>query len=139
MSLYKQFKTNKELEKDGILLEYGLNSKGQPICIRIARAGGGNVQFSKRFEAKLKPFRRQVQNETLDPQLAEKLVREVYAESVVLGWENVEDEDGNELPFSVENAIKLFTDLPELFKDIQEQSGKMALFREEILEADSKN
>jgi len=139
MSLYKQFKTDNTLEKDGILLEYGENSKGKPICIRVARAGGSNNAYAKRMEARVKPYRRQIQNETMESALVERIVKEVYAETVVLGWENVEDENGNDMEFSVENCLKLFDDLPDLFRDIQEQSQRAALFRQEVREADAKN
>ena len=139
MSLYKSFKTDANLEKSGIELEYGENSKGQPILIRIARAGGANSAYNKRLEVLTKPYRRQIQTETVDNKVLEKIVAQAFAETVVLGWEGVEDEDNNDLPFSVDNVVKLFTDLPDLYKDIQEQAQKTALFRQEILEADSKN
>lgn len=139
MSLYKQFKTDKNVEKEGIVLNYGKNSKGEDIEIRIARAGGANVQYAKLLEAKTKPYRRQIQNETLDNDVAEKITKEVYAKAVVLGWSGVEDENGKELEFSFENCMKLFDDLPDLWTDIQQQSTKAALFRADILEQDAKN
>lgn len=146
-SLYKQFETNKDVENDGIVLEYGMSTRG-PISIRISRAGGANTRFAKLMEAKVKPYRRQVQNETMDKALAEKIAKEVYAETVVIGWENVEmpvivnGEATKELefvPYTVENAIRLFTDLPDLYADIVEQAQRSALFRADIMEADSKN
>lgn len=151
MSLYSQFKTDTKLEKDGILLEYGENSKGKPICIRIARAGGSNERFNKRLEAASKPYRRQIQTETIATETIAKMIRQVYAETVVLGWENVElivkDNDGNpvepeqyeERMFTVPNCLELFNDLPDLFLDIQEQAQRAALFRTEIREADAGN
>lgn len=139
MSLYSQFKTDPSVEKDGILVQYGNNSKGLLIQIRIARAGGNNVGFAKAYEQKTKPYRRQIQNDTMDPKVAERIILEVYAETVVLGWEGVEDEEGNDLPFNKENCIKLFTDLPDLFRDLQAVSQSIAAFRSEIREADAKN
>lgn len=139
MSLYKQFKTDKNVEKEGIVLNYGKNSKGADIEIRIARAGGANVQYAKLLEVKTKPYRRQIQNETLDNDVAEKITKEVYAKAVVMGWTGVEDENGKPLEFSSENCIKLFDDLPDLWMDIQQQSTKAALFRADILEQDAKN
>ena len=139
MSLYKQFKTDKNVEKEGIVLNYGKNSKGEDIEIRIARAGGANVQYAKLLEVKTKPYRRQIQNETLDNEVAEKITKEVYAKAVVKGWTGVEDENGKPLEFSSENCIKLFDDLPDLWMDIQQQSTKAALFRADILEQDAKN
>lgn len=149
MSLYSQFKTDKSIEKEGIVLNYGKNSKGKDIEIRIARAGGANVQYAKLLEAKTKPYRRQIQNETLDNEVAEKITQEVYARTVVLGWNGVEfpilDEKGEEtgsfeeLPFNEKNCIRLFQDLPDLWSDIQQQSQRSALFRAELLEQDAKN
>lgn len=139
MSLYKSFGTDTSLEKTGILLEYGNNSKGKPIAIRIARAGGANKRYENVLDVRLKPYRRQLQTETMPKDLQEKLLMEVYAETVVLGWENVEDESGNELEFTKENVIKVFTDLPDLYEDIKTQSIRAALFRQGVLEEDSKN
>jgi hypothetical protein len=139
MSLYTQFQTDSNLEKTGILLEYGETEDGKPICIRIARAGGANKSFEKRMELETKPIRRQLQNETVNNAQLLKLLRKVYAETVVLGWENVQDPDGKDIPFTVENCIKLFEDLPDLFTDLQEQSRRAALFRQQAREADGKN
>lgn len=133
-SLYKTFATNEQVEKEGVILEYGLNSAGKPIQIRVARAGGSNAKFAKALEAKTRPYRRQIQNETMDKDLELKVFMEVYVDSVILGWENVEDRAGKPLPFNRENCIKLLTDLPDLFHDIREQSQKSALFRAEIRE-----
>lgn len=139
MSLYSQFKTEDSLEKQGILLEYGTTEDGKPICIRIARAGGANKAYEKRMEAEVKPYRRMIQNETIETSVVTRILRKVFAETVVLGWENVQDESGKDIPFNVENCIKLFEDLPDLFKDVQEQAQRAALFRAEVREADAKN
>lgn len=139
MSLYKTFKTDKGVEVSGVILDYGKNKAGLPVTIRIARAGGANTRYAKLVEAKTKPYRRQIQNDTLDPGVAEGLLREVYAEAVVLGWENVEDENGKPLPFNKENCIKVLNDLPDLYADIRDQAGKIAIFRSDILESDAGN
>ena len=139
MSLYKNFKTDESIEQSGVILEYGVTDDNRPIRIRIARAGGGNARFAKLLEQKLKPHRRQIQNESLDESVASSILREVYAETVILGWENVQDKDGKDLPFNKENCLQLLTDLPELFSDIREQSTKVALFRADIRELTAKN
>lgn len=139
MSLYRQYKSDETLEKGGVLVQYGFTDDNRPIAFRIARAGGANASYAKRVEAKVKPYRRQIQTETIDPKVAEKLMMEVFVETVLLGWENVQDEAGKDLPFSKDNAIKLFTDLPDLYKDLQEQAGKASLYRAEILEVEAGN
>lgn len=139
MSLYAKFETDRSLEKQGITLDYGPNSHDKPIEIRIARAGGSNDAYLKRMEAKAKPHRRQIQHDTIERITLENIVKEVYAETVVLGWSGVEDRDGNEMQFNKENCLKLFNDLPDLYADIQEQAQSSALFRMSVREADAKN
>lgn len=139
MSLYKTFETNKDLERDGIVLDYGFNSKNQPVQIRIARAGGSNVRFAKLLEQKMKPYKRAIANETMDNKVAEKLLVDVYADAVILEWTGVEDREGNALEFNHDNVVKVLTDLPDLFIDIQQQSQKAALFRAEVREVEQGN
>ena len=139
MSLYKTFKTSKSLEVTGVFIEYGPNSKGDPIRIKIARSGGGNEDFNKAFERATKPYRKAIAAGSLSNAVAEKLYKEVFAEHVVKGWENVEDESGNPLPYSKDAALKLLSDLPDLYADLKDQAGNLAIFREELLEADLGN
>lgn len=137
--LYQAFETNKDLENGGIELDYGKNSKGAPIRIRIARAGGANKRFAKVLDRLLRPYKRQLANDQLSDDVAKDVMIQAYADAVVLGWEGVEDREGNPMSFSRENVVKLFTDLPELFLDVQQQSQKAALFLQDILEGEQGN
>lgn len=139
MSLYKLFKTNENLETDGVWLEYGQTEKGEPIRIKIARAGGHNSAFSKALEKATRPYRKAIQTGMLDNKTADKLYKEVFADTVVLDWINVEGPDGQPMEFKRENVLKLFEDLPDLFADLREQANNVALFREEVREADLGN
>lgn len=140
--LFKTFKADANLEKTGILLEYGTtkrDGKEVPVCIRIARAGGANSQFDKVMEHKTKPYKRLIQSDSLDKKVSERIMREVYAETVVLGWENVQNEEGEFLEYNTQNVISIFEQLPDLFTDVVTQSQKQSLFRAEVIEADAKN
>jgi len=139
MSLYSQFETDPKLEKGGIILEYGPNSKGQPMAFRIARAGGANDAYNKRLEAMSRKHRRKIQNDMLESKELQEMIKEVVVDTVLLGWENIEDRNGNDLPFTRENALKLFKELPDLYADINEQANRVALFRIAVREEDAKN
>lgn len=147
MSLYKQYATDQNLEKIGILLSYGPDMLGTPnaegvypeICIRIARAGGSNTEYQKQLDHAVKPVRRQIQQELLGLDKIKALTQKVYARCVVLGWENVRDADGNLLDFNEDNVLKVFQDLPDLWEDVQEQATRAALFRKSIQEDDAGN
>jgi len=131
---YKKFQTNKEAEQKGVVLDYG-----DGMCIRIARAGGSNIKFEKAVQSKMRKYELQSKHGLLEPEQMRTIFREVLAETVVLGWEGVTDENGASMTFTKDNAIKLFTDLPDLMDDVLEQSRKVALFRSQIQEEESGN
>lgn len=137
-SLYAAYKTDPQKEKAGVEVEYGFRHD-KPTKFLIARAGGANDRFARILDQKLKPYRRMVQSDTMDTALSERLLKEAYAEAIVLGWTNVGDENDKDLEFSVANVIKLFTDLPDLFIDIQQISRNLAIYRETVREDDAKN
>lgn len=132
-NLYKKFKTNSKLEIEGIIAEYA-DGTDAPASFKLARAGGGNVNFAKAMERAGRPYRRAILSGNLDAKVAEKMYREVFAETVILGWSNVEGADGP-IAFSKDNAVKLLEDLPDLYADLREQANDASLFREEVLEA----
>lgn len=146
--MYTSFKTDKGLEQAGVYLDYG------KFRVKIARAGGANKAFQRMLEVKLRPFQRAIKTETIDPDLAERIMLEVYSKTVVLAWETkVKDEatgeekwepilqtvSGDMVKPSSEEIAKLFKALPDLFADIQDQSNKAAVFREEVNEANAGN
>lgn len=133
-SIYDKFATDKKAEQEGITLDYG-----DGMEIRIARAGGSNTKFESLIQSKLRKYERLRQNDLLEIAVLRPIMREIYAEAIVLGWSGVTDREGNTLPFNKENAIQLFTDLPDLFEDIVVQSQRAALFRQTVLEAEAGN
>ena len=154
-NLYEMFEMDKDLEREGITVNYG------SVKFLLARAGGRNKAFKKVFGTKTKKFRLQIDNETLSDDAADQIMVESYAEAVVLGWwsrvedehgvailnakkeekwvDTVEDKDGKKMKFTVANCIALFLELPDLFADIQRMSQKAANYRKEIDEEDEGN
>lgn len=137
---YALFKTDPELETKGVKLDYG------DFWIQVARAGGANDAYARELEKRLRPHRRAIQTETLSNELAQRLLVEAFSASVVLGWGSAKHgegripaRDGSPLDFSFDAAVTLFTDLPELFADVRDQSSKLALFRAEEQQADAGN
>lgn len=142
MSMYDMFKTDTDRERNGIFYE------GDGFRIKVARAGGANKRYAKMLEVHTRPYRRALQTETMGNERALELLYHVYADAVVLDWEvwkngkweqGIEGEDGEILPFNRENVIQTFKNLPDLFTDVQEQAGRIALFRQDIIEKDAGN
>lgn len=111
------FGTDKAKEKDGVWQDMGDGLK-----MRIARIG--NPKYQKRFEALSKPHRRALRRGTLSNEIAEKLLIQCMSETIVLDWEGIE-ENGEEIQFSVENAIRILTDYPELRKYVEDIANEM--------------
>lgn len=143
MSLYSRYKTADSLEKTGVVLDLG------SAQIRIRRAGGANVAYSKRMEALAKPHRRAIQANTLDREIATNIAIQAYAETIITEWktrkddgkfyDGIETEDGTTIPFNVENTIATLKDLPDLFAEIQEFAGNSTMFLQANLDEDVKN
>ncbi len=124
------FKTDQKLDVEGIWLDYG------DFRIKIGRAGATNKRFKKTFEARMKPFRRAMQSDTMNTDVADKITREVWAETIVITWDsplgaNVMPYKGEAFAFNIDNCKKLFEELPDLFIDVREQSMKLGLFLED--------
>lgn len=130
---YAQFETSPDLERDGIVIDYGT------FQFVIARAGGANADYERVLQRLVRPYRRAAQAGTLDSKVRDDLVRQAFSETVVKGWKGVKGRDGNEIPFSPVAARKLFEDLPELFADLLVQSMTVANFLREGREADAGN
>lgn len=152
--LYDLFEMDADLEREGITVNYG------SVKFLLARAGGHNSSFKKLFQTKAKKYRHQIDNETLSEDVADKLMAESYAEAIILGWwsrkedehgdailkkgeeqwvDTIENGDGKNVKYSMAECVRLLTDLPDLFLDIQRMAGKAANFRREIEEEDEGN
>ena len=142
-TMYGLFSTDKSMEREGIYIDYG------SFRVKIARAGGDNKEYAKSLERKTRPYRRAIQMDSMDNDVAMTIMREVFANTVVLNWEvkqeddewlqGIEGPEGDLLPFSTDQVLDTFEKLPDLFMDIQQQANHISLFREEELGKDAGN
>lgn len=141
MSLYKQFKTNAEKEAEGVEIEFNeaTNDDGSVPTFTISRMGKSNKRYTKALEAATRPYRRQIELGTMKNEVAEEIFLNVFVDTVLKGWKNVRDENGAELPFGKQTAVKLFQDLPEVYERLQEEAKQSANFRDLALEEEAKN
>lgn len=140
-NIFDMFETNADLERNGVRLVYGTNSRGEDMQITIARAGGANVQFQQVYEHITKPYRRQLDTGAkLPKELNDRLNRELYSRAVVKSCSGFEERDLTPIPTSTPQEIaEFFKRLPNLFADVMVQASSMALFREEVREGAAGN
>lgn len=147
MSLSNQYQTDEAKEKNGAELVIGVNDhNGKEIKFLVARRGGRNYAFSKAQEARSKPYRHQIQTETLPKSKEIELNALMFADACMKGWENVplsditgDPKDANELaPFNHGNVVKLLLNIPDLASTVYIQTSGADLYKLQR-EEDAKN
>lgn len=134
ISPYDVYGTNDDLESGkGVEVEYPFGT------FIINRAGGANKAFGRVFQAKCKPHRRQMDNDTLDDDIKLRILAETYAETVIIGWKGVHGKDGKKLSFNKKNCVQLLIDLPDFFIDLQKTATEFQTFISEQEEIEEKN
>lgn len=139
MSLYKNFKTSSVLEEEGIFVKLKANEDGTIPTFKIARASRNNKRYVKTFEAKIRPFKDEIESGNLDPETDKRIMVDIFVSGVLLDWKNVQDENNKPMLFNRDNAIKLLTDLPELYEFLNNKASDMKNFLEANLKGDEKN
>ena len=127
----KLFGTDAKKEQEGVWYDIA-----EGLRMKIARIGNPNYQ--KRFQAISKPYRRSIRRGTLSDDIAEKLLVQCLSETIVLDWTGVEDE-GKEIPYSVEASIALLTKYPELRGYINDIANELEGFQEDFVEEADEN
>lgn len=126
------FQTDSNLEEDGAWI-----SIGDEASLKIARLG--NRAYRDAFQKRIKPYRRQIRTQTMDDKIAEKIMIECLAETILLDWSGMEDDKGQKIAYSSAKAqeyLKAYKDFREL---VVELASEMENFRQQEDEADEKN
>lgn len=144
-NFYELFKTETNLEIDGVWKEYA----GGVVRVKIARQGGKNVAFNKALSKVGKRFEK-APNDTKEQ--IDRPWAEVFAAAVIKGFEVKVDGNwvsGVYLPnasgdielveANTENIIQVLIDLPDLFEKIRKDAEEMKTFQKEEEEENIKN
>lgn len=137
-SLYGTFGTDPVLAKQGIIVEYEL-AKGKKVEFKIKKAGARNQDWKLLYNQLMKPHAEEIEANSITEEDHGKLLSELYAKSVVLGWNGVEDSEGQAVPFTIQNCMELMQFMPELLSNIIADSHDRSNFRHEEMEATAKN
>jgi len=105
MANIELLKIDRDKELQGIWVDYVLGIK-----LRIARAR--NSKYLEEIMILTEPYKKELR-ESEDVEKFEKILKQVRAKTILLDWQNIEDKDGNVIPYSVEKALEFFNN-PEL-------------------------
>lgn len=109
INLYAKYASDRQKEKTGVPFYI---DKDSDTYILVGRWCARNVEHLK-AQAEIS-----LQMADVDESEREEARIRVFAEHLITGWNNITDKDGNELPFSRENAVMLLSDLPDLANDL---------------------
>lgn len=132
-SLYEIFGTDKQAETgEGIILVYGASH------FFARRAGGSNINYQEELRKVVRPMKKQMDLDVLPTHIYVTLIQKVFARTVITGWHNVTDRDGNDMPYNEANFMALMKDLPDLWEAIQQECMAAQNFRSSVIQEDGK-
>lgn len=141
--LYNKFKTNANNEVEGVYLDLGF------VRIRVARAGGSNVEYQIKSERFARVNKVSIESGALSGTLLERrLMASLYAETLVKSWETknntgewatgIESETGELLPVTLENVVNTFVALPDLLLAVLSVANDRELYMQELVTSATK-
>lgn len=140
-SLRNAFKTSPKAEKEGIELELA-NAR-----LRLARAGGQNTKFNAAMSEAFSKHKRAIDLNIMQDEAAKKILYDIFAVHIVLGWETNVAEDGQPedwregiegendelLPVTAENIVAFFTELPDFFIEVKNTAENVQFYRQSLV------
>lgn len=119
------YTTDPEIEKNGIDVFF----PKEKFYITIRRSGGANTEFKNKMAEALKNAQSNVGKKELSEKEEDYIIFELFASTVVLGWRNLLDDKGKDIPFSVKNCIDLFVQSEEIYSHLSKSSNNLENFR----------
>lgn len=148
-SIFDDYEVSKELERDGAWVT---TSKGYEF--KIARIGEMNPEYRNFMIQQGKIIQSEIENieDRMKEEVSEKnadilldlgtkmieVTTEAFARHVIKGWRNLYDREGKEIPYTVDNSIKLMQ-MHDLFSELYPLAQRYSTFLVSNLEATAKN
>lgn len=121
-----KFRTDATLEVDGVEIPVG-----DGLTLRIARAGNDKASAEYRRLTSDPRVQMAIRTNTMDPAEMRRIVDEVYASTILLGWSGL-TEDGKEIPYSREKAKELLG-IRDFRAMVQSLAETQELFRKQAV------
>jgi hypothetical protein len=138
-SIYKVFKTSEQAENEGQWFDYGPGPSGENQRFCLARMGRSNKKYTGAIQRMQTEYGRQLDSGTLADSVAHEVLLHIFCTTILVNWTGICDENDEALPYSVENAKQLLTDLPDLYQELQSLAQSREHYRLQQNEADAGN
>ena len=112
-------------------LYVGENNNGGDIVFTIGRTGSHeHEKVTRKYSRRLKRVRRNSDKH-------KKILIDIAASSLLLGWSGLIENDGKEVPCTLETRTQIMTDYKELFTLVVGTAADTSLFRDEEQEEET--
>lgn len=109
------------------------------ISFKIAKMG--NPKFQAKIRQLTAPFLKEIREDKMPMADMERIQREAIAETILLGWKGIEDDNGNVWKYSVKRSREMLADedLVSIYEFVLAESGKQANYEVKVTEDSVKN
>ena len=129
MAKITEIKSDMEKVEKGVEVDYAAGIK---LCI----ASINNSDYKKARTRLLRPYLRQVRAKALTSDQILDILKPAAAKHLLVGWKNIEDENGKPIDYSPDKALEFFNDpaLSDLYNFVLETAGENEVYRQELTE-----
>ena len=127
----KDFKTDKNKEKDGVWEDLG-----DGCSVLVARYG--NPAMIKAYRKYPRVLRQRLESGQVDDDKSATVLSKVIADTVLLDWNGLK-EDGKEVVYSKEECVRVLTEYPDVRDMIFEMANEAARYHDEGVGKTTKN
>jgi hypothetical protein len=136
-SLIKKFKTDSGKENNGVAIEYEANDDGTVPTIWVRRVGC--TEHTKVQNRLFAPFRTHQRLKVIPAETNTQILRDAFAIGCISKWENVQNENGEPIPFNDESVCATLASLPDLYYDLTAKASDIDNYKADSLEVIAKN
>ena len=134
MAKIGSIKSDLQKETGGVWKEYSLG-----IRLKIARAR--NPKYQEMLRVLMKPHQKVARTGDMETKVFNDILKKVRAETILLGWENIESDAGKKIPYSKKQALAFFNDpeLQDFYLFVVLSSNDEDNYRKDLVEDSAKN
>ena len=134
MAKLGEIKTDMDKAQQGVWQPYILD-------IELLIASINNPKYKQERSRLIKPHQRRIRSGEMSAEKVLEILKPAVAKHLLLDWKNIEDDNGQPIPYSPEKVLELFNDptLSDLYDFVLETAGEKELFRKELQQESAKN
>ena len=114
--------TDEDKVQGGTWIDFGGGAE-----VKIAKVGNDN--YNREMRQLGKPIIRQARLGSAEEETLRPVFIKVVARTVILGWKNIQDDEGNDVEYSILKAEEYLTALPEFYELIMEAAQDVTNFK----------